>query len=69
MTGVQAHAKWLKKQIKDGAGPSTDMASYRPQVAKAVVAACKKSIANLMCKVTVPAEHETLRDEIFNPQG
>ena len=50
-------------------GPTTATASYRPQVAKAVLSATKKLLPSMLCRVAVPVEHETLRDEIFNPQG
>ena len=70
MSGVASHAKLLKKQIANPSeGPSTAMASYRPQVAKAVLAIANKHVGNLLCKVVVPTEHSAVRDEIFSPQG
>ena len=61
------HQKWLKRQLKDANTSCTT--AYRPQVQKSVNTFMKKHFGRLFTRMAVPSEFETLRDDIFNPQG
>jgi hypothetical protein len=66
--GAKSHAKWLWKQVgKEGAATAA-MSVYRPQVAKKVAGLVKSACGPLVCRVPLPAEYESLHEEIFSPQ-
>ena len=69
-SGMLAHDKWLRKQLCFKAPAQTcAMASYRPQIAKQVATLVKGKIEQLLSKVALPADHESLGSEIFQPKA